>query len=104
MNGNGDNGTRVRPDGQTKKVVGLAYTFSMAVVGFLAMQVWLMNERMGRIEEKQAADAHLRQVMNRALQDRLEAALVSQSQWNERIERLLERLSEKMDALKREGR
>jgi len=64
------------------------YTASMALVGFLALQVWGLNGKMERITAQNEA---------RQLMDTERAK--NQQVFNQRIEHLIERLENKVDGL-----
>jgi len=61
----------------TKAVSGAMYSLSMALLAFLALQVWLLNGKMERVAAQNE----------------------SQQRFNQRIERTLERLDSKVDRL-----
>ena len=67
----------VHPDSSTRTVGGALYAITMSVMFFLALQVWNLNGKMERNEARSAA----------------------QQKTNERIERALDRLNTKFDAL-----
>ncbi len=69
--------TAVHPDPHTKLIGAGLYSASMMLIGFLALQVWMLNGTM----------------------ERLTAQAEAQQRFNQRIERALERLDEKVDGL-----
>lgn len=68
------NGTRVQPDTATKRNVGFMYAAAMALMGFLALQVWTMNGRMAAIEANDRAQEKTGDRQEKAL-ERLETAI-----------------------------
>ena len=46
------NGHPVRPDTQTKRHLGVAFSLALAVMSFLGLQVWNLNGKMEKNEER----------------------------------------------------
>lgn len=78
------NGHKVRPDRQTKIVIFSGYALIVAIAGFLALQVWMLNGSQARQEEKFSAYKD------------------TQDLWNARFERALEKLTDEFRAFKEE--
>jgi len=84
----GSNGHKVRPDGQTKRVLGASFVAIMGLMGFLALQVWNLNGAMRTAEANDRAQEKSLERQERALDRMSDEIKAMRSEFREAIEGL----------------